>query len=193
MISAQAILMLVVASSSAVEAWIAREVDGQGRLPALRVVLRESEVELRLADASPPDHWRSWARDRAWIPDLDARFGTDRSLDIRDATTTSWVRTGEGFGLQIRVRWSLADALFNDSVLRVDKTLRDRGAARWKARDRLVRLYFQRLELEMQWLERPTMEIALTAARYDSLLRAATGGRVAYGPRADNPWPRGQR
>jgi len=127
---------------------------------------------------------------RAWIPSIDARVGTDRSLDVRDATTSSWVRTGQGFGLQLRLRWSLADALYNDEVLRIEKTLRARRAARWRTRDRLVNLYFERLELEIKLLTAPKRPLWLKAAQIDGLLQAATGRHLTYGRRAGNPWPR---
>lgn len=186
-----AVLVTSVAATSTVGlvTWIEREVEGRGHLPALAEVLSEAEVELDLEASDGARGWTTDARWRAWIPQLDARLGTDRSLDVRDATTTSSIRTGEDFGVQVRLQWSLADALFNDSVLRADKALRERSAARWKARDQLVKLYFKRLELEMRMLERPTASALVRAARFDGLIRSATGGRVRFGARHRNPWP----
>ena len=183
------VLASILTSTASFEAWISAEVLGRGHLPALGTLLATADVELALDAGASADEWQADVRHRAWIPSFEARFGTDRSLDVRDATTTSWVRTGQGLGLQIRLRWSLADALFNDSVLRVDKALRDRRSARWKARDRLVDLYFDRLELEIQLLEQPTPETTLRAARIDGLLQAVSGGRLRFGTRATNPWP----
>ena len=178
---------LVATSTGGLEGWVAREVEGRGRLPALSEVLREADAELQQRSVSVDD-WLDDARDRAWIPDFDARFGTDRSLDVRDATTSSWVRTGEGFGVQVRLRWSLGDALFNDGVLRVEKAVREQENARRRVRDRLVKLYFQRLEVEVELLRRPSLKASVQAARIDGQLRAATGGRIRFGRRSHNPW-----
>ena len=186
-------LLAGIASTGGLTSWVEREVAGQGRLPALADVLGEAETELDLAWPDRIEGWRRAARWRAWIPAIDARLGTDRTLDVRDATTTQSVRTGEGFGVQVRVRWALADAVFNDSVLRVEKMLRDRASDRWRARDRLVKLYFERLELELRFQGDVSPTLLLRIAQIDGLLRAATGGRVKYGRRADNPWPRGDQ
>ncbi len=188
-----AAIVLASLTSADVGAWLDREVAGGGYLPSFDEVLAAVEAELDLVSRDPEDGWRQSVRNRAWIPDLDARVGTDRSIDVRDATTTSWVRTGQGFGVQVRLRWSFADALFNDSVLKVDKSLRDRGSSRWQARDRVVKLYFDRIEVEMRHLAKPSPATAVAAARGDGLLRAVTGGRIRFGTRADNPWPEGPR
>lgn len=189
---AVALAQVASTSTQGVAAWLEREVAGRGRLPALAVVLSEAETELDLANGDRRSGWATDVRWRAWVPTIDARIGTDRTIDVRDATTTSVV-TGEGFGLQLRLRWSLADAVFNDSVLRVDKAQRAWAEARWRARDRLVQLYFRRLELELTLHEAPTPAALLQAARLDGLLRAATGGRARYGDRAGNPFPRVRR
>ena len=174
---------------TALAVWVDREVEGQGRLPALSAVVAGAEAEFDLGRVEGAEAWLSDARWRALIPMVDARFGTDRSLDVRDATTTSWVRTGEGFGVQVRVRWAFADALFNDSVLRVEKALRERNSARWKARERLVKLYFHSVELEIRRLSEPGFEASVDVALADALLRAVTGQRAKFGTRATNPWP----
>ena len=186
-------LGMVATTTVAVAGWIDREVDGRGRLPSLDSVVGAAEAQLGLSDAEQERRWVDRARDRAWIPAVDARVGTDRSLDVRDATTTSWVRTGEGFGAQLRLRWTLADALFNDGVLRAEKAVRDRGTARWQARDRVVKLYFDLLDLEVRMLTRPTRGAAVRSARLHGRLRAVTGGRVRFGTRSTNPWPRSER
>lgn len=179
-------------TNKAFEGWISREMSGRGHLPSLAAILAFADRELGFHRAQDSEAWLRRVTRRAWIPSIDARVGTDRNLDVRDATTTSWVRTGQGFGLQLRLRWSLADALFNDGVLRVEKTVRARRAARLRARDRLVNLYFERIELEIKLLTEPSPRLWLQAARIDSLLRAAAGQRLKYGPRAGNPWPRAQ-
>lgn len=156
---------------------VARIVAGEGPLLALSETQRAAVEALFLEPEARARGWSPRARTRGWLPRVDMRVGTDTDLDIRDVggVDERWTE-GRGFGADLGLRWSLGDVVFADVELRVNRERLARASARRLALERVTKLYFQRLEVELALRGAPAPKLVLEAARLDGLLDALTDG-----------------
>ena len=161
-----------------VDAWVR----GQGRFPSLAAVQEAAEVALRLEPEHRARSWSDRARNRGWVPRLDVRVGTDSDRDVRalGRVEESWTEE-RAFAADVAARWSLGDIVFADVELRVNRERLARSAAVRLARERVTKVYFQRLEVELAMRVRREARLVLEAARLDGLLKALTGGAWGLG------------
>lgn len=158
-----------------VEDWV----NGRVGHPSLARVQRAAVAALRLEPEARVEGWSDRARSRAWLPRVDIRLGTDRNLDVRrpGSVDPTWTE-GQGLGADLALRWRLGGLVFDDAEIRVDGIRRRRSTMRRLAKERVTRLFFERVTVELRRREpEPPAELELEAARLDGLLDAATGGR----------------
>lgn len=171
------IWLALVASSTMAEAFVEDAVAGRTEFEALAVVQARAERALAVGTAAEARAWTSRLRWRGAVPKVDVRFGTDADIDIRDASSasaSSWTRTGQGTGFDVALSWRLGDLVFADLELRANRERIARAAAVRLALERVTQIYFQRLEIELAYRERPSARLRLEAARLDGLLDALT-------------------
>jgi hypothetical protein len=176
------ILLLATQTSSAAGAWIAAVIEGRSVLPSL-VEVQEAAVE---AMAIPTDEeakgWAGRARLRGLVPDLELGVGTNEVLDVRDSysgATSHLELQGQGMNAHATAKWTLGDLVFHDVELRANREALARAAAVRLVRDRVTRIYFERLEVLARQRHDRSPELALQAARLDGLLQVYTGGLLA--------------
>ena len=153
-------------------------VKAQKSFPKLEAMLTAAEAALQFEPATKVERWSLRARRRAWLPQLDVRLGTDADVDVRGLGLDNerWTQT-RGFGIDLSLRWTLADLVFTETELRIDRARIARAATVRLAHERVVRAYFDRLRVELKLRrEAPTMALRLEAARLDGLLVAYTRG-----------------
>ncbi len=167
-------------SAATVERWVEALVAGHDELPSLVAVQAAAEAQLGLATEKEAEAWSRSARLRAWIPRLDFRAGTDRTFDVRlaDVGVTDWSRAGQGFVLSARASWNLADVWFDEAELGAERVRIARADAVRAARERVTKLYFERVELLIRHRLAPSLALLLEAKRIDGLIRALTGERL---------------
>jgi hypothetical protein len=173
--------LVAIASSTSVEAFVARAVRGELRLPALAAVQEASVRALELPGAEDAGSWAARSRWRGLVPRIEAHVGTDADQSLRDGTTVLFTEA-RGLGVDVGARWELGDVVFNDAELRANRERIARAARIALVRDRATDLYFDRLAVELALRESPTVELILEAARLDGLLRSITGGLLEVRP-----------
>lgn len=123
--------------------------------------------------------WSDRARNRAWLPRLDLRLGTDRDQAVRRPGTAdvAWSE-GQGLGADLALRWGFGELVFSETEIRIEATLRSRDALKRSVKEAVTRVFFERLEVELRSRAEPEEEEALQleAARLDGILGALTGG-----------------
>lgn len=174
------LVLLAAAELEGFERLVRKIIAGQGRLPSLARTLRAAEEALRLEPEECARSWSDRARNRSWLPRLEVRMGTDSDLDIRALGQADELWTeGRGFGADLALRWTLGDVVFADVELRVNRERLARSAAVRLARERVTKVYFERVEVELGLRQAVRAELVLAAARLDGLLVALTGGEWA--------------
>lgn len=175
-----ALLLAALASEPKVEAFmesVRALVEGRDVFPALSATQRAAVEALDLEPAARAREWSSRARERGWVPRVDVRMGTDADRDVRALGSLDEKWTEErGFGADLAFRWSLGDVVFADAELRVNRERLARAAAVRLARERVTKVFFERLEVELALRAKPEPELVVEAARLDGLLAALTGG-----------------
>jgi hypothetical protein len=180
---APVIVLAVLASTSTLSAerFIANAIAGRGALPSLEDVQRAAIDALGVVDDADARAWPSRARWRGLVPRFDAEVGSNEGLDVRDtAYGASGAITTAGYKLlvDLRARWELGELVFNDMELRANRETLARAAAIHLALERVTKLYFERLEILLKQRDDTSPALALSAARLDGLIRAATAGRL---------------
>lgn len=177
-------LCLILASMAAMSSptpstAIRRMVDGKDTLPSLRQTQEAAERALRLEPEHRVRGWSERARNRAWLPRLDVRAGTDTDLDVRGLGQAgeTWTE-GRGFGADVALRWGLGEIVFSDAELRINRERLARASVRSKTLERVTKVYFERVaaEFRLRSVSEPSFELLLEVARLDGLLAAATLG-----------------
>lgn len=163
-----------------IDTWIKKWVAGQGLFPGLRRVQAAAEAALGLESPDRVRVWASRARQRALLPQLDVRAGTDTDVDVRTPRQNSefWRQT-RGLGADLRLRWGLANLVFSEFELKIHREQRARAAAVRLIREKVTQLYFERLELELMLKQsevKNLAEVLLDIARIDGQLAAMTSG-----------------
>ena len=170
-------LLLIASTQQQLQAELDRIIAGQDVLPSLAAVQAAAEEALCVASEEEASSWASRARWQGVLPQLQARFGTDRDLDVRDDGSSALRLTeAQGLGLQLSARFDLANLIFSDRELRASRERLARAAAVRLARERATKIYFDRVKVLLQLRAQPTPALLLEAARLDGLLRALTGG-----------------
>lgn len=172
-------------SAALVERWIRDAVAGRDALPALAGVQAAAVAALGLTDDEAASSWAARARWRGIVPRLDARLGTSQNVDVRSGADLGDLvtRDGRGLGVDFAARWDLGDLVFSDLEMRINRERIARSAAERLARERVTKVWFQRLEVLIRQRTSPEVDLALEAARLDGLLHALTAGRFRRGPR----------
>jgi hypothetical protein len=172
--------LLTTSATVSDEVFLEETIDGRGALPSLAEVQAAAAEALHLTSADEVETWARRARQRAWLPRFEARFGSDADVAVRASEEGSdWARSGRGLGLDLGASWSLGDLVFSDQELRASRERLARSAAERLARERVTEVYFKRLAVLLEARREPSIELALEGARLDGLLRALTGGRLA--------------
>lgn len=174
------LLIGTLTATAAAEQLVEQTVAGRGAFPSLAAVQRAAEEVLGVATLAEVEDWRDRARWRGVLPVLELGLGSDADLDIRDSWSGTPVRItteGRALGLRASMKWELGEVVFGDLELRANREALARAAAVALAKERVTRLYFERLELELRIRAGPTVELRFEAAQLDGLLEAATGGR----------------
>lgn len=154
-------------------------VEGTPSWPSLARTRAAAREAMRLVSDDEVESWARRARDRAWLPRLDVRFGTRGDQDVRSLGTASesWAE-GRDFGVDLALRWGLRDLVFSDVELRAHREQLARSVALQRRIESVTKAYFQRLEVE---LAEPSAERTQAMARLDGTLDALTAGAWTRG------------
>jgi hypothetical protein len=165
------------AETRVIEAYVAGCLD----LPSLEVVQETSVETLVVADEDTVKSWAGRARWRGLAPQLDVAVGSDADVGVRDTWQDALERTtttGRALAIEAGARWQLGELIFSDAELRANREALARAATVQLARERVTKLYFERIEVALLARDKPSRELSLALARLDGLLRAATGGKL---------------
>ncbi len=170
-------MVLAASTQAELEAEIDAVLSGRGPLPSLARTQRAAVDALALVSDKEALDWSGRARWQGLLPRLEARFGTDQDLGIRDDGGALRLTEARGLGLQFSARFNLSSLIFSDQELRASRIRLARSEVVAQARERVTKLYFERLKVLLQLRAQPSPGLVLEAARLDGLLRAMTGGR----------------
>jgi hypothetical protein len=177
-VSSVLILSALVASSTGA-AWLDAVIEGRGELPSLADVQWAAVAQMTIPSDDETRGWAGRARLRGLVPELQLGVGTNSALSARDnlsASPTEIDTIGEGVTAHAQAKWTLGDLVFADVELRANREALARAAAIRLVKDRVTRIYFERVEVLARQRRAPSTELAIRAAQLDGLLRAYTGG-----------------
>lgn len=177
-------VLVATTSTHAIERFLDDTIAGRGALPSLAAVQSAAVASLGLTSDEDARSWPSRARWKGVVPRVEALVGNHAILDIRDSTsrlTTHATTEGQRIGVDIRARWEFGELVFHDVELRANRETLARASAVRLARERVTKVYFDRLEVLLQQRQGSSAALAIAAARLDGLLRALTGGRLEPG------------
>lgn len=165
------------ADAMLIDAYVA----GCAELPSLDAVQAAAVETLAVAGEETALGWASRARWRGLAPQVDVAVGSDADVGVRDTWQGALERTtttGQAFAIEVGARWQLGELVFSDAELRANRESLARSASVQLARERVTKLYFERIEVALLSRDKKSRELSLALARLDGLLRAATGGKL---------------
>lgn len=171
------LIILAGTSTATVDRLIQRAVAGEEGFPSLA---EAQEAAVRALELTPSDEVEDWAFRSRWrglVPRLDARLGTDTDHSFKDGGTSVWTTSeAQKLGVDVGARFELGELVFNDMELRANRERIARAARIALVRDRVTKVYFERLRVWLLLREEPTVDLVVRAAELDGMLRAITGG-----------------
>ncbi|MCB9653180.1 MAG: hypothetical protein H6729_03475 [Deltaproteobacteria bacterium] len=159
-------------------------VAGRGPVLSLAEVQARSLAFMAVATADETEGWASRARLSGLLPKLEARFGSDVALDMRDVRDDSvrFTRTqGQTLGFDVRVRFDLDALVFHESELRASRERVVWAEEVRSVRERATRLYFDLIEAIVERHRAPSREAHARVARAAGAIRALIGTSVWRG------------
>lgn len=105
----------------------------------LQAALRHSGFHRASDPADPvPERWVQAARHRAWLPRVQARFGTDLDQSLR---AVGDLREDRAFGGDVRILWDLRDGAFHPAEVAARRERRAWLRERMRVRVQVAQLY----------------------------------------------------